>query len=170
MMHNKAKRRLPDFEKVIADSMSEQSNLEKCTSTTIDIAAEPTAKALSGIFSLRELDGEQKIILERLGYMLGRWIYLIDAADDLSDDIKNDLFNPFKSIVIEISSQQQKELFCIYAGEVLSTTAGEAVLAFELLETNRFREIIENIMFDGLKKVTDEVLGKYGRCGIEKSI
>lgn len=170
LMHNKAKRRIPDFEKAIADAMSEQAKIEENEHTTIDKAAEPTARALSAIFTMRESDAEQKAVLERLGYMLGRWIYIVDAVDDLQDDIKNNTFNPFKSNISDMASMQQKELFLKYAGEVLSTTAGEAVLAFELLETTRFRDIIENVMFDGLTKVADEVLGKYGRCSIERSI
>ena len=32
--------------------------------------------------------------LYNLGYTLGKWIYLIDALDDLKDDIKNNKFNP----------------------------------------------------------------------------
>lgn len=170
MMHKKAKRRLPDFEKVIVETMLEQTKLEKSDYVSVDMAAQATAEALSAIFSLRESDAEQKAVLKRLGYMLGRWIYIIDAADDLPDDIKNNSFNPFKSSMTDMVAPQQKELFLKYVEEVLSTTAGEAVLAFELLETNRFREILENIMFDGLTNVTTQVLRKYGRCSIEKSI
>ena len=32
-----------------------------------------------------------------LGYFIGKWIYLIDALDDLNDDMKNKKFNPFSS-------------------------------------------------------------------------
>ncbi|NLX94501.1 MAG: hypothetical protein GXZ02_11790 [Clostridiales bacterium] len=170
LMHNKAKRRIPDFEKAIAEAMFEQARIEENQDTTIDKAAEPTARALSAIFSMRESDAEQKAVLKRLGYMLGRWVYIVDAVDDLQDDIKKNTFNPFKFNVTDMTSMQQKELFFKYAGEVLSTTAGEAVLAFELLETNRFRDIIENVMFDGLTKVADKVLEKYRRCSIERSI
>lgn len=156
IMHNKAKRRLPDFEKLIANAMRAQTKLEEKNLVTIDVAAEPTARALSGIFSMRESDVQQKVVLERLGYMLGRWVYIVDAADDLPEDIKNDSFNPFKTSGTDMDSAQQKELFYKYAGEVLSTTAGEAVLAFELLTINRFRDIIENVMYDGLTKVAEE--------------
>lgn len=170
IMHNKAKRRLPEYEKVIAQAMFKQSNLEENENASVDSAAEPTARALSAIFSMGESDAEQKIVLERLGYMLGRWIYIIDAVDDLPDDIKNNLFNPFKLKVNDITSTQQKEIFFEYADEVLSTTAGEAVLALELLNIKRFQDILENILFDGLAKVAAETLEKYGRCNIEKPI
>ena len=170
MMHVKAKRRIPEYEKAIADTMLAQTMIEDSNFVTVDEAAEPTARALSKIFSMGESDLEQKIVLERLGYMLGRWVYIIDAVDDLADDIKNNSFNPFQSNYSNNDSPQQKEQFFEYAGEILSTTAGEAVLAFELLEINRFREIIDNILYDGLTKTADGILAKYGRCKIEKSI
>lgn len=170
IMHNKAKRRLPEFEKIIANAMFEQARLEENDHTGVDEAAEPTARALSAIFAMHESDDEQKLVLERLGYMLGRWIYFVDAVDDLPDDFKNNSFNPFKLNITDFASTQQKDLFFEYAGEVLSTTAGEAVLAFELLNTNRFQDILENILLDGLTKVEAEVLEKYGRCSIEEPI
>lgn len=170
IMHNKAKRRLPDFEKVIARAMFEQASLEDNNQMSVDMAAQPTARALSAIFSMRESHDEQKKVLERLGYMLGRWVYIIDAVDDLPDDIKNNSFNPFRLNISDADSAEQNAQFFEYAGEVLSTTAGEAVLAFELLNINRFQDILENILFDGLAKVADETLEKYGRCSIEKPI
>ena len=33
-------------------------------------------------------------MLEQLLYHLGRWIYLVDAADDLKKDVKNGSYNP----------------------------------------------------------------------------
>ena len=64
----------------------------------VDACAEPTAQLLAALF--REAAGEnalQGAALERFGYFLGRWIYLMDAADDLLEDLKEGAFNPFVS-------------------------------------------------------------------------
>lgn len=38
---------------------------------------------------------KERSLLYVLGYNLGKWIYLIDAFDDLDEDYKNKTFNPF---------------------------------------------------------------------------
>ena len=40
-------------------------------------------------------DQIREAIFLQLGYFLGRWIYLIDAADDIEKDQKKNNFNPF---------------------------------------------------------------------------
>ena len=94
LMHRKAKRLAPDIDKIIGDSMKIQSETEKKNGVGIDEAAHPSADALGKIFSLG-FDGERKNALYSLGYMVGRYVYILDAADDLEDDLKNGSFNPF---------------------------------------------------------------------------
>lgn len=43
---------------------------------------------------IKNYDEESADLLLELANLLGQWIYLIDACDDLEDDIKNDNFNP----------------------------------------------------------------------------
>ena len=38
-------------------------------------------------------DGQRRI-LSRMGYLLGRWIYMMDAFDDLESDLKRGNYNP----------------------------------------------------------------------------
>lgn len=53
---------------------------------------------LSTLFQeLGGCDRTLSVPLERFGYFLGRWIYLMDAADDLEDDLQEGAFNPFVS-------------------------------------------------------------------------
>ncbi|MGL4772390.1 MAG: DUF5685 family protein, partial [Clostridium sp.] len=44
---------------------------------------------------------EKREILYSLGYSLGKWIYLIDALDDLEEDMKNNKFNPINHLFNE---------------------------------------------------------------------
>jgi len=164
LMHWKAKRRLPEVEKIVCQAMKEQRAIEMNKECGIDIAADPTAKALSSIFIAGENDEQRITILRRLGYLIGRWIYIIDAVDDLNDDLKNNNFNPF------YITEKYNEEFCEYARQLLNTTAGEAALAFELLDIYRFKPILENIIYDGLANETERVLKKDRRCDREKSV
>jgi hypothetical protein len=171
IMHIKAKKRLPEYEGIISEAMKEQNTIESNNEKSIDIAAEPTSRALSKIFTTYEDDEQQKTILLRLGYLLGRWVYIIDAVDDLRNDIKINSFNVFSSLFQEDPTMKEAAEFASYARQVLSTTAGEAVLAFELLETKRFKGILENLMYDGLTNSAQAVIKKYdGGCDVEKPI
>ena len=170
LMHKKAKRLSPEVEETIALSMKEQKIVEAEVNCGIDMAAEPTAKALSTILALDEKNEQKRIVLKRLGYLVGRWVYIMDAVDDLEDDIKGNCFNPLKQHFTGLSVNQHKDNFNKFAQEVLDTTAGEAALAFELLETNRFRDILENILYDGLARTAQKILNTERGCEYEKSV
>lgn len=170
LMHKKAKRRLPDVDQTIKLTMKEQKLVESNKNCGIDIAADPTAKALSVILTLGETDDEKYAVLKRLGYLIGRWVYIIDAVDDLDDDIKSDNFNPLKDLFREYCLEGNSKKFNEYSRQILSTTAGEAVLAFELLAINRFRQILENILYEGLAQAAEKVLKTDRRCDREKSL
>jgi hypothetical protein len=60
------------------------------------LAAQPTANAMAKILALCSEDESQKRILERIGYCLGRYIYILDAACDYEDDLKSGSYNCFK--------------------------------------------------------------------------
>ncbi len=167
LIHKKAKIRLPEVERTVSLAMKEQKAVESNKNCGIDTAADPTAKALSAILTIGENDEQKIAVLKRLGYLIGRWVYIIDAVDDLVDDIKNNNFNPLKDLYVEYDNNI---MFGEYSRQVLSTTAGEAILAFELLDIYRFKPVLVNILYEGLAHVTETVLNSDGRCGREKSI
>jgi len=130
-----------------------QAQIEKENCKDIDKAANPTAVLLSSLFSLLDAD---KGKLSRLGYCLGRWIYLMDAFDDIDDDAKKDNYNVFLSRfegknIDEISN---------YAYGVLNFTLGETIDAFEEIKINRFNEILLNIIRDGMTQAQDNAIEK----------
>lgn len=158
----KAKKNYPDLDLLMKNMTENQRKCESEKINSIDIACEQTAIALSKIF-LGLYDGgseAQKRVLERLGYLLGRFVYMIDAADDLQSDLEKGDYNPFilkynpknvddlKSIITEVSPS-------IYL------TIGEITKTFELLEIKRFKGIIQNIFCLGLKNSTDKIISKY---------
>lgn len=75
-------------------AMEGQAQAEK-EGAGVDACAEPTANLLAALFKELACDEMQAVALERFGYFLGRWVYLIDAADDLAEDLREGAFNPF---------------------------------------------------------------------------
>ena len=132
--------------------MKEQKAVEDKKSALSDEAAEPTAKFLSEIISLSAND-ENKRVLERFGYLLGRYIYLCDALDDLEDDRKKGNYNPF-IFGGENSAEEAKA--------VLFITVAELFDDLELLELDKYKEIVENTIGLGLKAEIERIISKKG--------
>lgn len=132
--------------------MARQKAIEEKNCPVADEAAEPTAKFLEEIIALWATE-ENERILRRFGYLLGRYIYLCDALDDLEDDRKKGNYNPF-----------------IFGGEdsqngakaALFMTAAELGDDIELLELDRYREIVENIICLGLRSEVERIINKKG--------
>ena len=142
----KAKKNYPVLSDKIRQNMISQSNLEK-DSVSIDKAAHPSADSLGIIFE--SFEGKKE--LYRFGYMLGRWIYFIDAADDLQDDIKTGSFNPFKS-----GFEPEK------IEGILNLTIGEACESYEQLQKGSFSPVIENIIYEGSLSAQRKVFDSFG--------
>ncbi len=155
----RAVRLYPYLDKCFSDMMKEQAFLEKIKSDSVDCASEPTAKALQMVFSSLSEDENQKRVLQRLGYLLGRWIYLLDALDDLKSDAKNKNYNVFllKFKAYDLNSENKKEILD-YGEGVLNITVAEIASAYELLKLNRYKTILDNIIYLGLKSSASLVL------------
>jgi hypothetical protein len=174
LMHKKAVRLAPEIEKIIGDSMKIQSETEKKDAVSIDEAAHPSADALGNVISLG-FEDETKNKLYSLGYMVGRFVYILDAADDLEDDIKSGSFNPFKAEFSDIKNEECRRNFAEKANGMLNLTHSGALDVLDETEKNRFEDILENIVFDGLDYSRKTVMSKYGEnkekgCKYEKSV
>lgn len=159
---NKAIKNYSEFNDIIKETMMFQSNTESDLTASLDMSAHASATALEKIFSLGIKDKNQSKVIKRLGYCLGRWVYLIDAFDDLEDDIKNKSFNPF-IIKYNLDKSYLKEKDYSIEKEIISSirmTANETGLALELLEKNCYVPLIENIIFDGMENELVKIINK----------
>lgn len=160
LMHKKAARLAPDIDKIIGSSMKIQAETEKKNGVGIDEAAHPSADALGRVISLG-FEDKTKETLYSLGYMVGRFVYILDAADDLESDIKSGNFNPFKESFGNIDNSAVRADFLKRAEEILNLTHSSALDALDETEKKRFEDILENIVFEGLENSKKTVLDKY---------
>lgn len=145
--------------------LAELSVLEKDRCSNIDRVAESFAKIMQAIFTC---DGRQRLAdtdkkLADLGYHMGKWIYLMDAWDDVIDDIENGVYNPlryrhdyrdgepYEDFRNRIRSNVEFNLF-MYLDQM-----GKAA---DALETNENSSIIDNIVHMGLLRRTEKILKK----------
>lgn len=164
----KAAQRYPEYEKAVSEMSAMQEQVEEDQMCHIDMAAEPTAKMLAKIMELQaENDFEKRVFFE-LGYHLGRWIYFIDAADDLEKDRKDGNFNPF--LKFRKWDEGDKEEFKKYCNEVLNQSMCLSYNAYNLADVKRFKGILDNIYLKGLPFVQRKVLFGKGEFDDEESL
>lgn len=144
----KAAAKYPHIDATMATAMDRQNQIEAAQSDSIDQAADPTATFLAVVFENLSDDVNTRRILHRLGYLLGRWIYILDAADDYDDDIKKKNYNPFANSACQCSPDEFKQEI----GDILTLTAAEIATAYQLLSIYHFQPILENMIYLGLKQ------------------
>ena len=91
--YRKARARRPGFDERTRAHLEELARLEGERCPSMDRAADAFAALLAGAAE-EEPDPVRRRVLEQLLYHLGRWIYLVDAADDLKKDVKSGSYNP----------------------------------------------------------------------------
>ena len=157
--HNKAAAAYPNAARIIYDAVSRQSALEAERCDSVDAAAEPTAAALAGVCGLLARDERQRRVLERFGYLLGRYVYFCDALDDLSKDQEQGNYNPF--LLRAGAPPQTPDDFAQIRQEAKGTlylTLGELDKTYSLLKLYRYQPILDNIVHLGLQETVDRIL------------
>lgn len=155
--HRKAAARLPELDALMKREMAHQQQLEAVCTASLDAAAEPTARMLAALCAAASRNEAQCEVLERLGYCLGRWVYLMDATDDLEDDLKRGGYNPIllthkPSDTAHIEAVRQKMRLS------LNASLAECAAAYDALTVHRFDGILHNIIGDGLRHIQQQVL------------
>lgn len=158
-IYKKARKRQPEAAEIIEKQMLRQAEIEK-KACSLDESSDPSAEMLSRLL-IEKTECDCIDSLKSFGYMIGRWIYIIDAVDDCAKDIKKDSYNPLKE-------KFSKPDFSLYSEEMLNLTMGEAINNYTKLNIIRFNDILENILYDGSKAVVGMVLKK--ECSCEKSV
>ena len=153
----KAKARQPSLYAVVERCIQAQTALEKASTSSIDAAAEPSAQMLAAMAETAARTDKERQILQRFGYCLGRWIYLVDAVDDLPDDLKDGNYNPY-IVSRGITDEQGIAQTRTYALQSLNACLAECIAAYNLLSINRFDGILRNVLELGMPAVQRTVL------------
>lgn len=89
--YRKAAARRPEFAAAVEESLRELNRLEGEQCPSIDRTADTFARLLQ---AAAPGEGTEGRVLGQLLYHLGRWVYLIDARDDLAEDRAACRYNP----------------------------------------------------------------------------
>ena len=135
----------------ISECMERIHHMEQSDIRDIDGAAGAFGEIMAEIFVYRQDEWEE--ILRCMGFFFGKFIYLMDAYEDIETDVEKGTYNPFKDIY-------QKEDFEESAGQVLLMMMAECSKAFERLPILENVQILRNILYSGVWSRYDQVKQK----------
>lgn len=127
---------------------------ERCPS--IDRAADAFAALLAAAAQEAD-DPVRRRVLEQLLYHLGRWVYLVDAADDLKKDAASGDYNP-----VALRFGLEGGAWTAEARREFAATLDHSIhmmaTAFELWDFGVWTPILESTLYTGLFQVGKAVL------------
>ena len=196
-LHKKLVQKYPALCDGIEINLAKLNGLEKAKCASLDEAAESFSKIMDVIFSegARTLYPDLQELHEtfgRIGYHMGKWIYLMDAADDIEENIESGAYNPllyrfeYRGIAaaenagpdnasadtgpgVETPQQFRERIrgdleFNLYQYlAVLSQQTGS-------LDIRKNQGIIDNVIYLGMNRKTEEILNKTDKGESDESI
>ena len=127
---------------VIISCLNELSEMEQEGETDIDRVSGCFGRIMAEIFAYREDVWEPT--LHRMGFYLGKFIYLMDAYDDVEKDIKSGSYNPFKKAYLDDPA------FADDCRSLLTLMMSECSREFEQLPILLHAEILRNVLYSGV--------------------
>ena len=155
VLSRKAKRvaeRYPEKAAFIEKKMNMLDIVENAKNLPIDKVAKVFGEIMAEVFVYR--DDFWKEDLYKLGFYLGKFIYLLDAYEDVEKDMKTGDYNPFREFYAKPGFDDQ-------VLNLLLLMIGEATDAFERLPLVENTEILRNILYSG-------VWVRYGKTKADK--
>ena len=131
----------PEKIRKIRGALEELSALEKQGETDVDRVAGCSGRIMEEVLAFRADVWEAS--LRRLGFYLGKFIYILDAYDDVEKDAENGNYNPFlEKYKIKGFEDEVRQMLMM----MLSESSRE----FEKLPILQYGDILRNILYSGV--------------------
>ncbi len=156
--YKKARADAPNFDRMVACNLKALSALEQQHCASLDAAAEPFAALMAAIAS-DVPDERRSRVLTQLFYHMGRWIYLVDAADDLKKDNESGAYNPLLYRYGIKSGGLTQEAKAALAA-TLDQSIAQMAAAYELCDFGVWTSVLNAVFYAGLYAVGNGVLNE----------
>ncbi len=122
--------------------LGELRSLEEDQSTSIDRTSNCFARLLEEIFDYK--DDEYRDRLRKVGFNIGKYIYIMDAYEDLDQDLEKGRYNPFSSY------KDDREGLKLKVDKLIGMTLARLEEAILNLDIKVNKSIIDNIIYSGV--------------------
>ncbi len=137
-----AHKKYPHKSQIIKDQMKILNELEKNKEYNIDKVSNTFGELMGEIFAYKKDKYEDD--LRRIGFNIGKYIYILDAYEDLNEDYKKGRYNPFMEYI------NKREELKIRVDRLISISLGLLASSIDRLNLQVNRGIIENIVYSGV--------------------
>lgn len=136
-------KKYPRQVKALETYMEQLEEAEKRGETNIDVLAGLGGTMLGEIFAWKDDMWAEE--LRCMGFYMGKFIYLMDAYDDMEEDKKKNTYNP----LINASNESEKD-FETFSRLMLTSMMSECAKSFERLPILLHADILRNILYSGV--------------------
>ena len=137
----KLKEKYPEKCEVIRKCLAQLQKCEERGEENIDVTAGYFGKLMAELFVYKHDMWENT--LRKMGFYLGKFIYIMDAYDDGDDDIKEDNYNALLPLYIEENFEER-------CRDMMNLVLAECTNEFEKLPCVEDVEILRNILYAGV--------------------
>jgi hypothetical protein len=161
----RAKREYPRQNSQIGEYMENVRKLENNHCAVLDEPAVLFGEILQKIGTEPIGDPAAKRIAGEILKNMGRWIYILDAFEDLAEDEQNKAYNP---LFYRFEKSDGEKIYAFrnrIEGEVgftLTQSLAAAGSAFALLENRNFNPVLHNIIYFGLRAKQQSIISGKG--------
>lgn len=157
--NNRLSYRYPEKAEKIRKLLEKLSQMEKAGETDIDKMSGCFGRIMEEIFAWKTDVWEGS--LRRMGFYLGKFIYILDAYDDVEKDVKNGNYNPFaEKYIMKGFDEQVRQLLIM----MMAQTCRE----FEKLPIIKYTDILRNILYSGVWCRFEAIVRKRREAGEKK--
>ncbi len=164
----KARKNMPEIDKILKKGFSDLRVMEQANETSIDKVSEPFSIIIADVAKIIVGDKFNDYIYN-LCYNLGKWVYLMDALDDIDDDFKDKRYNPF---LVRFNNYENREQFLQINREeieyIMMSVYNGIVNNYNKLDVKISEGILSNVFYLGLKKQTEDMLKGETKCKITR--
>jgi len=166
--YKKAKKALPLLDESFFKHFGRLAGLEKQGCESVDMAADCFAETVRAAGQAVLGEAYYPDAGEFL-YHIGKWTYLADALDDLDEDYKKRLYNPFLAAYKNYAGREQfikdnnADICAAFYGSV-----NRLAEIFPQLKLTQSQNLLRNIAICGIRKKTEQLLTATGKLKRER--
>ena len=161
--YKRAENESENYDKIVSEGYAQLRELESENKSGAEIIAHPFGMIMLNI--AKELFGEKYTdSLGEIMYNVGKWIYCVDAIDDIDDDFKEKKYNVFlvdydykDRASFLADNQQELEMLLMSCYNKISS-------AYDNIKLTRYDGVITNILWYGILQRTKEILRSVTKC------
>ena len=144
----------------VAAAMQALRRLEDERPLSVDEPADLFGNLMAALLSV-DLSDDRAVLANTIGRHIGRWIYILDAADDFEEDVRRARYNPLACLYrdpdMKSLPRERRETLRL---SLMQELAGleRALDLLDIQDDPDLRGVLSNILYESLPRETDRVL------------